>query len=301
MDILERKESYLSRWSNGKELDERLMSFSEKFETWANQIPQKNLVTVFVLLDNLHYYSHSTTNSCMKELHLKMLKEHDVTDDNTIYVYIKSKDGQTNSSNDYWNEYKYINRINKHICFENMDAIEEDAWDYIQNIIFIDDFSGSGNSLTDELEKNPKRYENKNIFFITICAMQMSIENISIYCREHDINYYPMTIEIHNKAFEQEFFENNQIAKKEITDMSIGFKIPYKKIMGFEDSQSLVVFYNNTPNNTLGFIRYDTDTYKSIFPRSNDPRPSWQTMKNRSIRRKNTNYKNKAVKKNGSV
>ena len=104
MDILERKESYLSRWSNGKELDERLKSFSEKFETWLNQIPQKNLVTVFVLLDNLQYYSHSTTNSRLKELHLKMLKEHDVTDDNTIYVYIKSKDGQTNSSNDYWNE-----------------------------------------------------------------------------------------------------------------------------------------------------------------------------------------------------
>ena len=301
MNILERKKFYLSRWSNGKELDERLMSFSEKFETWANQIPKKNLVTVFVLLDNLQYYSHSTTNSCLKELHVKMLKEHDVTDDNTIYVYIKSKDGQTNSSNDYWNEYKYINRINKHICFENMDAINEELWQYIQNIVFIDDFSGSGKSLTDELEKHPKRYENKNIFFVTICSMQISIDNIVRYCKEHDINYYPMTNEIHNKAFEQEYFENNQIAKDEITDMSRCLKIPDEEIMGFKKTQSLVVFYNNTPNNTLGFIRYDTDTYKSIFPRSNDPRPSWQTMNNRSIRRKNTNYKNKAVKKNGSV
>ena len=230
-----------------------------------------------------------------------MLEGYDVTDENTIYVYIKSNDGQTNSSNDYWNEYKYINRINKHICYENMNAIREKAWEYIENIVFIDDFSGSGKSLTDELKKYPKRYENKNIFFITICSMQISIDKINRYCQKHNINYYPITNEIYNKAFEQEYFENNKKAKKEIFDMSRILKIPQKKIMGFDDSQSLVVFYNNTPNNTLGFIRCDTNTYKSIFPRNNDPRPSWQTMNYSSKRRKNTNYKNKVVKKDGSV
>ena len=301
MDKSKRKEWYLSKWSEGKELDERLISFNERFETWLKQIPQKNYATVFILLDNLKYYSHSTTNFCLRELHSKMLECHNINDENTIYVYIKSEDGQTNSSNDYWNEYKYINRINKHICFENMDAIDEEAWEYIQNIVFIDDFSGSGKSMIDELEKNPERYKTKNIFFVTICSMQLSIIKIYSYCKERGINYYPISFNTQDKAFEQDYFVNNKLAQKEITHLSEYFGIPSKHIMGFRNSQSLVVFYNNTPNNTLGFIRYDTDTYRSIFPRNNDSRPSWQTMKTKSKERKKSNYKNKAVKKNGSV
>jgi hypothetical protein len=66
--------------------------------------------------------------------------------------------------------------------------------------------------------------------------------------------------------------------------------IPEKEIFGFEMSESLMAFYNNTPNNTLGIFRYDTEKYKSIFPRKNDKRPLWQRMKEEKEIRKKQNY-----------
>ena len=166
-----------------------------------------------------------------------------------------------------------------------MDSLSQEVWPYIQNIVFIDDFSGSGQSFIDELKKNPDRYRHKNVFFITINAMIQAIDAINAYCAEAEINIVLLSAFTQNKAFEQKFFEDNTTAMHEIADMSKAFKIPEFAHMGYKDSQSLVAFYNNTPNNTLGFIRYDTKKYQSIFPRKDNPVPSWQKMSKELHRR----------------
>ena len=288
------KTSCLEKWRNGEPtLDERLQFFDEKFESWLQQIPEANQATVITLIKHLEYYSHQATNTWLKTLHGKLIESSTITDDNTIYAFIKSKDGITNSSNDYWTEYKFINNLNKNICIENMDSHSPEVWPYIQNIVFIDDFSGSGQSFIDELKKNPDRYRDKNVFFITINAMIQAIDAINAYCAEAKINIVLLSAFTQNKAFEQNFFEDNTTAMHEIADMSKDFKIPECARMGYKDSQSLVAFYNNTPNNTLGFIRYDTKKYQSIFPRKDNPIPSWQKMSKELHRRNRANYKNK--------
>ena len=55
---------------------------------------------------------------------------------------------------------------------------------------------------------------------------------------------------------------------------------------------ALVAFYNNTPNNTLGIIRYDTKSYTSLFPRKNDHVPHWMQLKKRKQGRTRANYNN---------
>lgn len=152
--ILAIKELCLEKWRNGEaELDERLEAFEKDFETWYQQIPENYQSTVITLIKHLEYYPHRTTNSWLKILHNRLLENSDITSEDTIYAFLKSKDGKTNSSNDYWTEYKAMNSLNKNACIENMDILDPEDWEYIKNIVFIDDFSGTGDTFINELEK----------------------------------------------------------------------------------------------------------------------------------------------------
>jgi len=287
------KEDYITKWKGEFNIDEKLQNVSENFEKWFAQIPETYKPIVKTLLENFDYYSRKTTNKWLKKLHTDLISDKNVTDNNTIYAFIKSRDGKSNSSNDYWTEYKTINEVNSEICYENMDEILDEQWGFIDNIVFVDDFSGSGKSFIDELKKYPGRYKNKNIYFIAIDIMFSALEEIKAYGLEAQINIVLLVAIKQMKAFERHLFDDEEAAKLQVVRMSKDFLIPKKEHLGFCETQALVGFYNNTPNNTLGFIRYDTvDGYKSLFPRKNDKKPSWQTMNGKSKNRKIANYNN---------
>lgn len=282
---------FREKW--GGEFDQRLCLFFDDFDSWLEQIPIDHQSTVMTLLRNLEYYSHNTVNDWLKRLHLKLLEHGNISINNTIYGFIKSKYGITNSSNDYWMEYKLINGLNKNTCVENMDAIDDEEWDCIRNIVFIDDFSGSGKSLIDELKKKPERYRGKTVFFITINIMLAAMKRISDYSEENGIEIIIISAFFQKKAFERGLFGDEKAAAEEIRSMSKGLGIPEKEIMGFKKSQALVALYNNTPNNTLGFIRYNSYDYTAPFPRTDDELPSWRKMQIDRYRRNNAKYMNK--------
>lgn len=288
------KKSCIDKWSNnGIELDDRLVSAQVGFDQWLEQIPESNRPTVLTLIQNLEYYSHKTVNAWLKKLHTELLSQAAISDENTIYVFIKSKYGKSNSSNDYWTEYKAINKLNTNTCIENMDALEEEDWQYIQNVVFIDDFSGSGKSFIDELKRHPDRYKGKNVYFVAVNIMISAVGKINEYCKKNEINVVLLSAFSQEKAFERGLFDNDEEAKAEIRAMSSSLQIPKEEALGYHKGQALVAFYNNTPNNTLGFIRYDTDQYRSLFPRKNESVPTWMKMKRDRLSRSKTNYANK--------
>lgn len=293
LDIKIAKEKCIEKWKSGFDVDQKIINASENFETWLSQIPNEYKEISTVLIQNLEYYSRNSTNKWLEDLHKKLIQIPTVTEENTIYAFIKSKDGKSNSSNDYWSEYKSLNNINLELCYENMDAIYDYQWKYIDNIIFIDDFSGSAKSFIDELKKHEERYNGKDIYFLTINMMEFAINQIEEYATMKNLNIILIFAFTQKKTFEREFFENNIIAKSSIIELSQQLGIPAKERLGFEESQSLIAFHNNTPNNTLGFVRYDTDTYQSLFPRRHSKKPSWQTMKQNKRNRKKANYNNK--------
>lgn len=284
----------ITQWKGEFSIDERLKNFSEKFEEWILQIPEDSREIVKTLIFNMSYYSSETANKWLEKLHNELLEQDNVTDDNTIYAFIKSKDGLSNSSNDYWTHYKAINHINSNLCVEDLSVISEEDWEFIDNIVFIDDFSGSGKSLIDELKKRSTIYSGKHVFFIALNVMQLAIDKINDFAKQFDIKIVFLVSDIQKKAFERNMFSDNPKAKNTIETISANFNIPKSHILGFKNSESLVAFYNNTPNNTLGFIRYDTDKYFSIFPRKNDPKPAWQLI-DRTRKRKINNYNNKVM------
>jgi len=290
------KEVCKIKWSSGFEIDKRTQEALDKFDIWFSKIPDKYKELSLVLIKSLEYYPKQLTNKLLIELHHKLLKYKTVNDDNTIYAFIKSKDGKTNSSNDYWTMYKLLNDINREICYENINAIEDWQWEYVNNIVFIDDFSGTGKSFIKELEKNEEFYYMKNIYFITICIMEDAIKNIIEYSESKNINMHLIYSYNQKKTFSQDLFKNNLDAKGLLSQLTYYLRIPKRESpLGYDDSESLVAFHNNTPNNTLPIIRYDTEEYPSLFPRKHESKPLWDIMKSKSKSRKIANYNNKSI------
>lgn len=287
------KNACLKKWRNGQAQDERLKKFDTDYERWIEQIPEKNRETVLTLIKNIDYYSHQNVNKWLKELHGQLLHNPSVNDENAIYVFLRSKLGKTNSSNDYWTEYKAINQLNKNICIENIDMLDIEDFKHIENIIYIDDFGGSGKSFITEIEKYPEKLKGKNVYYITINIMFSALNKIKKYCDDNGIVIVFLSAFKQEKAFKRNLFTDDESAKNEITEMSKELSITERFVLGFNKTQALVVFFNNTPNNTLGFIHDDNDSYKSIFPRRHDPKPGWMKLKEDRIKKNNTNYNNK--------
>lgn len=92
----------------------------------------------------------------------------------------------------------------------------------------------------------------------------------------------------------EELSENKEVFKKESRELGI----KEHEILGFQETEALVAFYENTPNNTLGIFIKDTSKNKALFPRKIDHRPSFMDMKNRRERKKDNNYVCKSKARN---
>ncbi len=264
----------LARWSSQ---DKRTDDFKENFITWIAQLPDESKPLVLKLLENFDYYTHTETNRILRQLHQKLIDEYLISDENTIYTFIRSKTGEGNSSIDYWIDYKFINNLNKHICFADTTFITNKQWEMIDNIILVDDCSGTGKTLTDYVRENALVYKNKRIFYIIIHAMEESLEKIAQCAAELDVSIVPLYSIARCKAFINPVLGDDLIViKTSFVDLSQSLGIPQPHILGYEESEGLMAFHNNTPNNTLGLFRWVDKRYKAIFPRTNDPRPEWQ-------------------------
>ncbi|BET15773.1 phosphoribosyltransferase-like protein [Fusobacterium vincentii] len=296
LELKELMNHCIEKWNNGMESDKRIKEVEKYFEEWFSNIPEKYKSMVEILIKNLEYYPRRIVNKYLEDLHKELLEKGNISDENTIYVFIKTKSGVGNSSNDYWTEYKNINELNREICYEDMSLINDEQWKYIENIVFIDDFCGTGKTFINEIKKFKERYNGKKIFYIVIVTAKKGLEKINIYSKDNNllINLLPKFTQ--EKIFEQNLFDNNESAKQLLIRLSEEFKIQKFERLGYDKSESLVAFYNNTPNNTIGLMRYDTDIYKSLFPRKNDKKPLWKTMKKDEKERKMTNYNNKVEK-----
>lgn len=287
------KQNCITSWTQDIEhLDSRLISFDHDFEAWMTQFPDEYKNVVLTLVTHMQYWPHKKINECLKVLHEKLLGECSINENNTIYTYIKSEGGHHNSSVDYWVEYQRINNLSKYVCYDDVSKLPDYAWKYIENIIIIDDFGGTGDSLIKALCRNHHLYQNKQVVFITIGIMKDAIERIKDYSYKQSIYVKFINAFVQEKAFESNLFDNNLLAHGKVTQLSTTKKIPNKDIMGYKDSQSLVSFYNNTPNNTLGIIRYSNGCYKAIFPRRVDNRPNWVDLKRQKKERQYGNYLN---------
>lgn len=138
--------------------------------------------------------------------------------------------------------------------------------DQIKAMVFVDDIIGSGTSAVQNLDElNEKcgellRAKQVKVFIAAICGLHTGIKKL-----EYAIEKVPFDAEVivsdslteSDQCFsnESEIFPSPQDREKaEGIALKNGKKLENKIPLGFQNSQLLVVFYDNCPNNTLPIL-----------------------------------------------
>ena len=296
MNALSTSKAFVDKWAYQNEKDSRLENVESVFDDWVKQIPEDMLSFIFGFLDNFQYYSHKKANDLLKDLHSRIVKEHGITTDDTIFTCIESTTGRANSSNAALLEYQLLNQVNKESVIMNLAKFKSEYWSYINNIVVIDDCCGTGESLSKLLENYCDVIKGKNIYYLVMHIMQDAIGRLKELSDKFEVKIIPIYSHVQKKAFSDTRINcDMNDAKKKTIQFSSEQGIPFNFALGFEESEGLFAFYNNTPNNTIGLFWFNTGHYFSLFPRKKDDKPLW--MKRNKSKRCAMNY-NLAKRKN---
>lgn len=292
----------LSRWASQ---DEKTGFFKDGFSDWIAQIPDDVLPTIISLLQDFNYYSHQKVNDLFTSLHSKLLDYNCIKEENTIYTYLPSKDGRLGSSIEYMIDYKRMNHLSKFCFSDNMEEISPQRWDAIQNIVVIDDCCGTGSKFSEYIQSKRDNFVSKTIYYVVIEIMSEALNCIEGLKAEYGISIYVLAGKISEKAFSSSKWGNDlENVRSVVFTTSVSKGIPQQFAMGFKNAESLMAFYNDTPNDTIGLFWHNTNTYHSPFPREFAPeyakpkRPTPQQVALEKNTRKSQNYG--AMKRSGS-
>ena len=287
-DNLISAENFLMQWNPTGERDEQLSRFSSRYSEWISKFPSTIQIVLIELLTIFNYYTHGAVVASLKELHALLVEKHGVDHENALYTYIKTDSGKINSSIDYWLDYRRMYNIDKGFCKDDLDSFPMDQWKYVENIVIIDDCCCSGSSLEKFLNKSQKDYCGKAIFYIVVCSMRDAKFKIDELEKTHGVKIYLLSCFAQEKAFDLERIER-LCDRLCFRDYSVSLGISPNYALGKYESESLMAFYNNIPNNTLGILWCSIGGNANIFERHFSKRTPWQ-MKAEKDRRQKANY-----------
>lgn len=262
------------------------------YPQWIQEMPEELAIIVNSLMTGFDYYSHHSVNRNMKELHQQLQQQ--IQFDNTIYCVLPNQEGRINSGYEYLIEYKNLNGLSKYVVFPNLSVIQEKTLSYIKTIVFIDDFCGTGKTFIDYLEKAMKYVQGREVFYVVIHIMEKALGLIEKYGKEHNLSIHVLYKYSTPKAFERKLqpLEKRSSFKR----LSLEYGLSKKHVLGYNNTEALVAFYNNTPNNTLEVFWQNVENHPALFPRVEDKKPEWMRMQKQAKSRRTSNYLKGCIK-----
>lgn len=289
-----------------------------RIRKWFKSIENDYDKGVYLLLmEQFRYYSRENIIEALRKVH-KEVTDFDKNIDYTIFFPMFSYNGNTNHSFEIQNMYRDANKLSKYCFPTNINlAIEKLPMNDISNIIFIDDMIGTGETIKKSIREIHKKYKslfNKNIY-ILVLEVPENIMNIEEDINEElDINIKIIYLNKHKKAFDSGYIfdEKNKVRAKEvIKKYDTQLTKNANDILGYGNSEFLLGFYYDTPNNTIiSLWKQNEDlSWNPPFYRSTkiSHRPKWlksskqyggaRQLKYEKEQRKNMNYR-KRLKEN---
>lgn len=277
-------------------IDDSLKDLEGKVLNWINQAEEREQIILLNLLKNFEYYTLKRVNAVFVELHTSLSEQYeDVLHryqtngySNTLFFPVYKRDGTRTSSFDMHGSYRHSNNLSKHCFKTELSLILEDKdfpFDQIDNIVFIDDMVGTGNSMVKFLKSILRLYGDKfdllskKFFLIVLEACSHGVDTIENYKNETGINLSLVYSKLHKKAFS----ENHLFVAEELeTSRKIVYELEMKinnnnprNVLGYEESEALMSFYHNIPNNTLSSFWQENESigWQPLFPRSRHDNP----------------------------
>ena len=278
----------VEKWAEN-ELDDRINFAMDKFDDWIKDFDEEEKDILCKILEKFNYYPLGNINKLIKELSDESRKVFGVSNDDSVISVVRKADGKLNSSHDYCQIHRLVSGLNKKIYYDSLDNINENDWENIKNVVFVDDCSGTGNQFVEFLKRQKKSMVGKCIILIAIEIVEDAKVYIDNYAKKHGIDIHIIAYSVKKKAFKTA----SDMEKNKFIEMSQKVKIDNKYILGFKNAEALMAFYNNSPNDTLGLFWFPSDENNPIFPRELEDEPGWKCYHKKKNERRRRQYETK--------
>lgn len=251
-----------SSWTTDKNLKKCI---KEWYKYYIKQFKSDEKIVIDKIMNEVTFYDYITLLKIKNEYFDNLFK---------IYVTLcKPIICSTIKDNKAHNSYSFISDFkSKSMNFEvNVNKISLD--DY-EEIIIVDDYSGSGDSIIKTINRIIGRNKSIKIIVFPMICTQFAKNNLSDYLKIKlpYINsevYTFITRDIHYISeekilddYEKSIFENFS------TELC---KVRSEFLYGYNNCEDLLSMHYFTPNNTLGFLWwFENDNYESFFGRNDN-------------------------------
>lgn len=253
----------LDEWiKNNPDFVNSKLELQDKINNWLTPANNLEREILFQLFLNSKYYSFSK----IKNFFYNNYVEHD-NKEKTVYSAIESKDYKYNSSNIYLNSFAIstADKINPKNILSSIRGIDSIG---VTDIVFLDDIVGTGKTFIKFLTSNLVELSKVKIHLWVVCITKTAKDKIEKYQKENNIDINIKQLSIEKKAFETGYIfkskktcDYNKTIIKSYEEKIWGGN--NNQILGYDKSQCVVSFYNNTPNNTLSSFWASWKTNKS--------------------------------------
>ncbi len=218
------------------------------------------------LLDNYIYLSRSTYDKSIRDYCKSLRKyfnDNGIDFENNIFLPITDD----KSHNSY-----FLARTMKKYGFNVRVRINMDELINIEDIIIVDDYCGSGNTIGSVIRLIEDKFAGKNIYVIPF--MSNTIGNCfikGISCTRNKLTIVENLINYKKVKYltNEKILSDDEL--KLFDELNVEMKIEEKFKRGFNDMEDLLSFHYFTPNTTLGFFWNEKGfNYCPLFGRSSE-------------------------------
>ncbi|MDN5114013.1 phosphoribosyltransferase-like protein [Aliarcobacter butzleri] len=253
---------------------------TDEVRNWLNQFDSNiDRRLIFKILQNLRYFSSSNIKIKMKEIFSNIKNKKYTTTNKVTNVLVSYLDGIGKSGVEYAKYFIDENLILVKNSIEKNKILEKLNKENFDYLVFVDDFTGTGQTIVDFIKQLKKDYPdifNKEIEIIIgivagfLCAKEfieneldkLKINNIKIIICE--------PLNESDKCFSDESkIYTNPDERRNAKDICLnkGYSLVKKDPLGFGNCEATVLFPDTCPNNSLPILWAEDKDFKPLFKR----------------------------------
>lgn len=283
----------LERWGT----DSKTEHFSNKLGRFLSQLGDNTEVgqILIELVKHYNYYSRVKVNEIFDKFYAMINDERRFNPLYTIYSVVED-DTKLNSSNTLLEEFRLHCNISSDFG-HRIDNLSVENMDEIENLIFFDDIIGTGETVKKFFEKNKEKLSKVKNYIFCIEVMSEALDMLNNFFNTDGFDCEIIYHNVSMKAFDEGIVFTTNREKKELAlrvfEESLWSK-GSQNIMGYNNSQAIISFFRNTPNNTISSFWCNRKHWNGLFPRNND-KPAFMKKSRKNIRK---NLKKAELEKN---
>ena len=243
---------------------------------WILQFDNEDYDLALRIVKNLNVIGSKDLEQSLEVAYSKLMRKAiekgtHISNRNTIFAGM-GEDGKSGSMISY--HFRLINELSEE-NFLNEESVKFFASGMIQNIVLIDDVLSSGTQASKEIHNITEKFLPlgiQNIFVLTVCGFRSGIKHVEEKTKAHVFSAFEYGEEDTVISLDSKFYEGipHEQRKGILNRIEHYGSICARKMpLGYGKIGALLVFYYNTPNNTLPVIWGSQNGWIPLFRRVN--------------------------------